>query len=97
MASSLIAEALQSEPEFRTALSLCGAALRRMAGYELDPIIKQRMLDLGEREDRLSQAEHEELMSLVEFSERRTIEKLEADLALQRLGEIVPDVLMSNP
>ncbi len=36
------------------------------------------MHELGERKEFLKQAEHDELLALVDFTRKRTIEKLEA-------------------
>ncbi len=69
------------------------ASLRRAADYELEAPLADRMRDLSERKEFLGAAEHEELMALVDFSQRRTIEKLEAELALQRLGKVLPEVV----
>ncbi|MBC8871712.1 MAG: hypothetical protein H8E44_19975 [Planctomycetes bacterium] len=90
---SSLADALSSEPRFESAMDLCVAALRRLAEYELDEAINDRMRVLGERKEFLDQHEHGELMSLVAFSERRTTERLEARVALQRLGEVLPDLV----
>lgn len=92
-ADSVISQALKSEPQFEFALSSCVSALRRVAQYELDPGIDRRMLELGERKEFLDESEHGLLMSLVEFSEKRSIEKLEAQAALKQLGECVPQVV----
>jgi hypothetical protein len=70
-------------------------ALRRLASYELESGIHNRMQELGERKESLNETEHAELMSLVEFSEQRTIEKLEAEVALQRLHTAAPELLAS--
>jgi hypothetical protein len=48
---------------------------------------------LGARKEYLSQAEHEELLALVDFAQQRTIEKLEAQVALDRLWTALPGVL----
>jgi hypothetical protein len=90
---STLADALHAQPQFKSAMRLCVAALRRLAEYELDGAINDRMLDLGERKEFLNESEHAELMSLVSFSERRTTEKLEAQVALKRLGEVLPEVV----
>ena len=90
---SSVALAVKSEPKFASALGLCVGALRRIAEYELDPAINRRLRDLGERKEWLGDEEHDELMSLVAFGEQRTIDKLEAQLALKRLGEVVPEAL----
>jgi len=64
-----------------------------MAEYELDDSVNRRMRQLGERKEFLDEDEHAELMSLVDFAERRTREKLDAQLALNRLGEILPGLV----
>ncbi|HWE03367.1 MAG TPA: hypothetical protein VG326_13240 [Tepidisphaeraceae bacterium] len=69
------------------------ASLRRAAGYELETPLADRMQELLERKEFLGAAEHRELLALAEFTQRRTIEKLEAELALKRLGEFLPDLL----
>ena len=51
----------------------------------LEPSPHRRMRELGERKEFLSRAEHEELLALVNFAHKRTIEKLEAQAALDRL------------
>ncbi len=72
-------------PDQTEALRTCREALRRFADYELDPMLDDRMLDLGERKETLDEAEYGELMALVAFTQRRTVEKLQAELALQHL------------
>ena len=81
------------DPQFQSAIEACVFSLRRMAEYELDPILSQRMHELGERKEYLSQEEHNELLALVDFSQKRTLEKLEAQLALTRLRAALPDLL----
>jgi len=93
MSSSHLTDALRSEPGFEDALGLCVGSLRRIAQYELDEAVQRRMQRLGERKDQLDAEEHDELISLVEFSERRSRERLDARLALQRLGEVLPDLV----
>jgi len=90
---SALANALNAEPRFESVMRLCVAALRRLAEYELDEPINERMLDLGERKEFLNESEHSELISLVSFSERRMTEKLEAQLALKQLGDVLPEVV----
>jgi hypothetical protein len=81
------------DPQFQRAIQACAVALRRMADYELDPSLHRRMHELGERKEFLSQGEHEELLALVDFAHKRTIEKLEAQAALDRLRTALPGVL----
>jgi hypothetical protein len=79
-----IGEGVQA-PGFESALMQSVKALRRLAGYEMEPAIQERMNDLGERKEFLSVAEQAELISLSGFAEHRTIERLEAAAALKRL------------
>jgi hypothetical protein len=81
------------DPQFQLAIQACAVALRRMADYELDPSLHRRMQELGDRKEFLSQGEHKELLALVDFAHKRTIEKLEAQVALDRLHTVLPGVL----
>lgn len=85
-----------AEPRVQLALSSCVSALRRMAGYELDVPIARRLQELSERKEFLEKDEHDELMALVAFAQQRTIEKLEDQVALNRLREILPDMVNGN-
>jgi hypothetical protein len=81
------------DPQFLSAIQACAVALRRLAEYELAPSLYSRLHALGERKEYLSLAEHEELLALVDFAHQRTIEKLEARVALDRLHTALPGVL----
>lgn len=72
--------------EMQQALKPTIAFLRRLARYKLDRSLRCRLMELGERKEFLGKKEHDELMALVEFSQNRTLEKLEALVALKRLG-----------
>ncbi len=67
-----------------------------MAGHVLDPILDQRLRELGEPKEFLLPGEYDELMALVGFTQQRSIEKLEAELALQHIEAACPD-LASTP
>jgi hypothetical protein len=67
-----------------------------MAEYELEPSIAQRLGRLSGRKEFLDREEQEELLALVDFARRRTVEKLEARLALQRLRDVLPDMIANN-
>jgi len=88
-----VATISSGDPRLEHALQSCVHTLRRIAGYELPASLDQRMQELGEQKEFLRPAEHEELLALVDFSQQRTIEKLEARVALKRLQEIFPDVV----
>ena len=79
--------------ELKTVLTPTVAALRRVADYELEPSLDRRMLSLGERKEFQGKEEHDELMALVTFAERRALEKLQAEVALERLHELLPELV----
>jgi hypothetical protein len=54
------------------------------------------MHEWGERKEFLSPGEHEELLALVDFTHKRTLEKLEAQAALERLQTALPGVLFDE-
>ena len=69
---------LTEDSQFQSAMEACAVALKRMASYELNATLRQRRHELGERLAYLSPDEHEQLLDLVEFARKRTVEKLEA-------------------
>jgi hypothetical protein len=73
-----------------SALRDSAAALRRVSDYRLPPALDRRLLWLSENKEKLSEAEREELLALVELAEERTLEKLQARAALKRLAEVWP-------
>jgi hypothetical protein len=79
--------------QLKTVLLPAVAALRRLADYELKPSLDRRMQRLSERKEFLGKDEHAELLALVTFAERRTLEKLQAEVALQRLHELLPELV----
>jgi hypothetical protein len=81
------------DPHFQCAIQACTVALRRLAQFELDASLHHRLHDLGARKEFLTPAEHEELLALVAFAQQRTIEKLEAQVALDRLRAALPDLV----
>lgn len=81
------------EPEFQSAIQAAVTSLRNVASYELEVRLASRMQDLAERKEFLNGPEHDELMALVDFTHHRSIEKLEAQVALKRLGEVLPDLV----
>jgi hypothetical protein len=81
------------DPQFLLAIQACAVPLRRLAEYELAPALHSRLHALGERKEFLSPAEHEELLALIDFAHQRTIEKLEARVALDQLHTALPGVL----
>jgi len=81
-----------AEPDWRSAVSRSVSAHRRIAAYTLPPALDSRLLDLSERKETLTQIEREELLALVAFTQARSIEKAEAELAVRRLTDTYPDL-----
>jgi hypothetical protein len=80
------------DPKFQSALEAPHRALRRVAGYVLDPVLDQRLRELGERKEFLSPGEYGALMALVGFTQQRSIEKLEAEVALRSIEAACPEL-----
>jgi len=79
-------------PSARAALATSTAALKRLAGYILPSALDRRILDLGERKESLTPDERAELLAWVAFTQQRSEEKLEAELALRKLADVFPDL-----
>ena len=71
----------------------CAATLQKVARYQLPPAVDRRLLWLSENKETLTEADREELLALVDFSEDRTVEKLQAKVLLQRLAEVSPQLV----
>lgn len=70
----------------------CAATLQKVASYKLPQPMDRRLIWLSENKECLSSVEQEELLALLDFSEERTIEKLQAKVVLQRLAESCPQL-----
>jgi hypothetical protein len=75
----------------------CAATLQRVASYRMPAAMDRRLLWLSENKESLTQPEREEMLALVDFSEDRTVEKLQAKVLLQRLAEAWPQLFGSTP
>ena len=82
---------LAEPPDRAAALRACRSALRRIASYVLNPALDRRMLDFGERKESLDPNEYAELLALIAFTQQRSVEKLEAELALRHLDSAYPE------
>lgn len=80
------------EPARQAALASSASALRRVASYALPPELDRRILDLGERKETLTPDERAELLAWVAFTQQRSAEKLEAEVALRRLADVFPEL-----
>ena len=81
-----------ADSQVHSAVEACASALMRITDYELEPSLQNRRLDLGERKEHLIQAEYEELIALVDFTSKRTIESLGAKIALNRVNDTVSQI-----
>jgi hypothetical protein len=79
-------------PDQRAAVSKSLAAHRRVAAYTLPPALDAKLLDLAERKDTLTSDEREELHGLVAFTQARSIEIAEAELAIRQLTDAYPEL-----
>ena len=80
-----------TDPQLRAAVRRGMRALRRLTEYRLPERLDHQMLEWGERKESLSPAEHDQLMALVDFSHERTIDKLQAEVALKELEAFFPE------
>ncbi len=85
-----------ADSPIRSAFEACASTLSKIADYQLEPFLQARLQDLGERKDLLSQTEHDELVALVDFVRKRSIESLEAKLALKQLSDVFPALVEAS-
>ena len=74
----------------------CAAALRRLAEYRFPTALDQRLLWLSENKDLLTELEHQELLALVDLADEKTVEKLQAQATLRRIGQAFPTLVGSS-
>ena len=75
----------------------CAATLQKVARYKMPAAMDSRLLWLSENKASLTEVEREEFLALIEFSEDRTVEKLQAKILLNRLTEAWPELFGSMP
>jgi hypothetical protein len=79
------------DPGLQAAVRSCVQALRRVTASTLPPALDRYIQELGEQKEFLVPAEHAQLLVLVSFTEQRTLEKLQAELALRQLQRFFPE------
>jgi predicted MarR family transcription regulator len=84
------------DPAQLVAVSKSLIAHRRVAGYTLPPALDAKRSDLSERKESLTAEERAELLGLVAFTQARSIEMAEAELAIRRLTDAYPE-LVAHP
>lgn len=86
---------LTADDDLAVTLQSCIHPLRLLAESQLPPKLAHRMHTLGENKEFLSETEREELSALVDFWRQRTVEKLEAQVALKRLEAKFPSLFVT--
>lgn len=80
-----------ADSHVQTALRHGVHALKRLANSTLPAALERRLQQLGDNKEYLAPADREELLALVTFTHERTLEKLQAELALRELQLLLPD------
>jgi hypothetical protein len=78
-------------------LRACMTTLQRMADYHLPATVDRRLLWLSENKELLTAAEWDELRALVDWTEERSREKLEAQIVLRCIATHWPELTPSAP
>ncbi len=91
------AATLPPKQELDQVLRDCVATLQRVGASRLPQALDRRLLWLSENKERLAESEREELLAIVEFSEDRTLEKLQAQVLLKRLTALCPTLVLPQP
>ncbi len=74
------------------ALKACEVALRQVAEYQLPRALQRKLQRMLEQKESLSVAEHQQLLTLVEAVQERSLQKVKSLVALQRLTEAFPEL-----
>lgn len=82
--------------DVRDAVVASALALKRAASYSLPKVLDRRILELGERKESLTAEERAELEEWVEFTQQRSIDRLDAQSALRRLASAFPDAQVAS-
>lgn len=83
--------AVSAEPAVRDAVLASESTLKRISNYQLPDVLDRRILDLGERKESLTGDERAELFAWVAFTQQRSLDKLEAEVALKRISKAWPE------
>ena len=74
------------------AIKACEVALRQVAEYQLPRALQRKLQRMLEQKESLSAAEHQQLLTLVEAVQERSLQKVKSLVALQRLTEAFPEL-----
>ena len=91
MATATVGE-VRSPASRRKALRACEEALRQVAEYRLPRALQGKLQRMLERKESLSAAEHQQLLTMVEAVQERSLQKVKSLVALKRLTEAFPEL-----
>ena len=74
------------------ALKACEVALRQVAEYHLPRAVQQKLQRMLDQKESLSDAEHQQLLTLVEAVQERSLQKVKSLVALKQLAEAFPEL-----
>ena len=83
---------VRSSSSRRKALKACEGALRQVAEYQLPRALQRKLQRMLEQKESLSVAEHQQLLTLVEAVQERSLQKVKSLVALKRLTEAFPEL-----
>lgn len=91
MATATVGE-VRSPSARRRALKACEGALRQVAEYRLPRALQAKLQRMLERKESLTAAEHQQLLTMVEAVQERSLQKVKSLVALKRLTEAFPEL-----
>ena len=91
MATATVGE-VRSNTSRRKALKACEAALRQVAEYQLPRAVQQKLQRMLDQKESLSEVEHQQLLTLVEAVQERSLQKVKSLVALKQLTDAFPEL-----
>lgn len=90
--STATLEEAGSRSSRRKALKACEAALRQVAEYQLPRAVQRKLQRMLDQKESLSDAEHQQLLTLVDAVQERSLQKVKSLVALKQLTEAFPEL-----
>ena len=90
--SSITTKELQFTRSHRKALKACAEALRQVAEYRLPRALQLKLQRMLEQKETLTEAEHEQILTLAEAAQERSLQKVKSQVALRLLLEAFPEL-----
>jgi len=90
--STATLEEARTRSSRRKALKACEAALRQVAEYQLPRAVQRKLQRMLDQKESLSDAEHQQLLTLVDAVQERSLQKVKSLVALKQLTEAFPEL-----